>query len=135
MIRHAVGADLPRLMVWARAFHEASGLPCGFDEDATRAFLLRMMGNDDAAVLIGENGAIGGVLAPHYCDPNWKAAIELFWWSERGGLALLRAFEDWARGVGAAEVRMTSLASLPRADGVLRHKGYQPTEISYSKVM
>lgn len=107
----------------------------GFDPVALAAFLSGMIESDRAAVLISDAGTIGGVLGPAYCDPKWIMAVELFWWADRGGLGLLRAFEAWAGASGAQEVRMTSLASLPRADAVLKHKGYSPSEISYQKVM
>lgn len=107
----------------------------GFDEVAVTGLLRCMIQNDAAAVLVSDAGAIGGMLSPAYCDPSWTMAVELFWWAEKDGLQLLRAFEDWAQEIGAKEVRMTSLASLPRADLILRRKGFSPTEISYQKVL
>lgn len=96
--------------------------------------LAGMIDNPNAVVLMTDYGLIGGVLAPAYTNKNWIMAVELFWWAERGGIALLRAFEDWAAPL-AQEVRMTSLSSLERADALLRRKGFAPTEISYSKVI
>lgn len=133
MIRSATVEDMPRLLAWGKAFHKASGQPFRFDPVAVEGFLTGLMGN--GAVIVSDTGMIGGVLSPAYCDPEWIMAVELFWWAERDGLALLRAFEDWAAERGASEVRMTSLAALPRADGILRRKGYAPAEISYQKVI
>lgn len=133
MIRKASEADMPDLLRMGRAFHTASGQPFGFNEDATRAFLSGVMSG--GAILRNDGGMIGGVLAPAYCDPDWVMAVELFWWAESGGIALLRAFEGWAQGAGANEVRMTSLASLDRADRLLKAKGYSVAEISYRKVI
>jgi GNAT superfamily N-acetyltransferase len=135
VIREAFGADMPRLMDMGRKFHAASGIGAELDEGALRGFLSGLLQNDSACILVGEHGTIGGVLVPAYFNPSWVMAVEAFWWAERDGLALLREFEAWAAKNGASEVRMTSLASLPRADAVLRRKGYSPIEISYQKVI
>jgi len=134
-VKRATVADIPHLMPFARAFHAQAAIGPDFDPATVQGFLAGMIGGENSAVMMTDHGAIGGVLVPAYCDPTWKIAVELFWWAEKGGLALLAAFEKWAADMGANEVRMTSLASLPRADRVLRLKGYQPAEISYQKVI
>lgn len=131
----ATTADIPRLVEMGRKFHAKSGAAFGYDGDAISALLENLIASDAGVVICSDAGVIGGMLSPAYCDPNWKMAVELFWWAERDGLALLRAFEAWAAWVGAQEVRMTSLAALPRADGILKRKGYAPMEISYQKVI
>lgn len=116
-------------------FHAASGMPFAFDRAAMAEVLARLIASDDATVLMTQRGLIGGMLNTAYCAPSWVYAVEMFWWSQGDGLALLRAFEEWAQQAGANEIRMTSLAALPRADRILRHVGYSPAEISYSKVL
>lgn len=133
MIRPATAADIPQLVKWMERFHAASGTVVPFDADHTAQFLGGLI--RQGIVLMHGYGMIGGMIAPAFCNGNWRQAHELFWWAERGGLALLRAFEAWAVGEGAHEARMSSLASLPRADAVLRRKGYAATELSYSKVL
>lgn len=135
MIRPAALSDIPRLLDWGARFHAMAAPGPGFNSDAVAALLAQLIEADHGAVLMHDHGTIGGVLTPAYCDPAWLMAVEVFWWAERDGLSLLRAFEGWARDSGAQEVRMTSLAALPRADAVLRRKGYAPIEISYSKVI
>lgn len=135
MIREATEADIPRLLGFARRFHEAAQQPFGFDEAATDAFIAGLIEQPHSVVLIGDAGMIGGALVPAYCQPAWVMAVELAWWAERDGLRLLRAFEEWATDNAASEVRMTSLAALPRADAILRRKGYGAAEISYRKVI
>lgn len=134
-IRKAELADLDRVVEFGAAFHTASMQPFPFDEAAAREFSAGLITNPGGVVLLSEGGMIGGMLAPAYCAPSWVMAVELFWWAESGGLALLSAFEEWAEGMGASEVRMTSLAALPRADKLLRRKGYDAAEISYRKVV
>lgn len=135
MIRPATQGDIPALLEMGRVFHAESGMAFRFDERAVEDFLGRMIESDGAVVLMTDRGGIGGVLTPAYCDPAWVYAVELFWWARGDGLALLREFERWAQQAGAAEVRMTSLAALPRADRILRRVGYAPAEVSYSKAV
>lgn len=110
-------------------------MPFAFDLDVMDGVLTRMIGDGRASVLMTDRGVIGGILQPAYCDPSWVYAVEMFWWARGDGLALLRAFERWAQQAGASEVRMTSLAALPRADRLLRRVGYAPAEVSYSKAV
>lgn len=134
-VRAAAHDDIPALLEMGRAFHAASGMPFAFDVDVMTGVFTRMIDADEATVLMTDRGMIGGMLNPAYCDPSWVYAVEMFWWARGDGLALLHAFEEWAQNAGASEVRMTSLAALPRADGILRRVGYAPAEISYSKVV
>ena len=135
MVRSATLDDIPALLKIGEAFHAAGQLPCAFNLDAMAAVLQTMIEADSAAVLMTDRGVIGGAINPAYCDPSWTYAVELFWWAQGDGLKLLRAFEGWAQQAGAKEVRMTSLAALPRADRLLRCVGYAPAEVSYSKVV
>lgn len=125
--------DLPDLVGKMRDFHAAANQPFGFDPAATRTFLGNII--DNGVIFQNDSGMIGGIIAPSYCDPEWHMAVELFWWSEKGGLSLLAAFEQWASENGANECRMTSLASLERAGRLLNLKGYTPAEISYRRVI
>lgn len=134
-MRPATPEDIPALLEMGRAFHAESGMPFSFDQDAVSGMLATMIEADGATVLMTDRGGIGGVLQPAYCDPKWTYAVELFWWARGDGLALLRAFERWAQQAGANEVRMTSLAALPRADRLIRRVGYEPAEVSYSKAV
>jgi GNAT superfamily N-acetyltransferase len=134
-VRLAAPGDIPALVDMCQAFHAASGMPFTFDRDAMANVLARLIEAEDATVLMTERGVIGGMLNTAYCAPSWVYAVEMFWWAKGDGLALLRAFEGWAQRAGANEIRMTSLAALPRADRILRHVGYSPAEISYSKVI
>lgn len=116
-------------------FHAMSGQACPFDPEAFSDLIGRMIKTPSAVVLKSDAGMIGGVLSPAYCAPQWVMAVEVFWWAERGGLGLLRAFEEWAREQGAQEVRMTSLSANPRAGKVLARRGYAVSEISHAKVI
>lgn len=135
MIRPATMDDIPALLEMGKVFHAESGMPFAFNTDVMGGVLARMIETDAAAVLMTDRGVIGGMVQPAYCDPTWLYAVEMFWWARGDGMALLKAFERWAQSAGADEVRMTSLAALPRADRLLRRVGYAPAEVSYSKVI
>lgn len=135
LIRTATIADLDAVLDFCAEFHANSGLPMRFDRAAMGRLVSGMIENEVGTVLLSDTGVIGGVLSPAYCDPEWLVAVELFWWAKRDGLALLRSFEAWAKEKNANEVRMSSLAHIPRSDELLKHKGYMPTEISYQKVI
>ena len=135
MVRPATLDDIPALLAMGTEFHADARLPCAFNLDAMAAFLQQMIESESAAVLMTDRGVIGGAVHPAYCDPSWIYGVELFWWAKGDGLKLFRAFERWAQQAGAKELRMSSLATLPRADRLLRCVGYAPAETSYSKVI
>jgi len=126
---------MPELLRMGRRFHAMSGMAMGFDDDAVAAFVGNLIASPRATVIIDSAGMIGGTLVPAYCDPRWLIAVELFWWADRGGLGLLRAFERWATAAGAHEIRMTSLAAHPRAGSIMERLGYHMTEISHTKAV
>lgn len=135
MIRAATMEDVPALVAFGRQFHDESGLPFDYDDGAATLFAQGVVQSPAGCALISDTGMLLGVLSPAYTQPGWRMAVEMAWWAERGGVALLRAFEGWARAQGAKEVRMTSLATLPRADRLLRRLGYEAAEVSYRKVI
>jgi hypothetical protein len=136
MVRDASSQDLARCLQMGEKFYIMSGMPMGFDADATYNFLSNLMNSDEAALLVTDGGMIGGLLVPAYCNPSYIQAVELFWWSDDGsGMKLLKAFENWASDRGADEVRMTSLDAHKAADRILKSKGYEPLEISYSRAI
>lgn len=133
-MRPATADDMPALIEMGRKFHAAAALPWDYNAAASAASIQGMI--DRGCVLMTEAGAIGGIIAPAWSNPEWLYACELFWWAEDGrGRDLLRGFEDWARRAGASEVRMTSLEHLRAADVILRRSGYAVRELSYGKVM
>lgn len=133
-MKRADAGDMPLILEMGEAFHRAANLPFEYNPDASRTSISQMV--ETGCVLVTERGAIGGIVAPAWSSPEWVYACELFWWAEDGrGLELLRGFEDWAREIGANEVRLTSLYHLERAGKILQRSGYQPLEISYGKAL
>ncbi len=133
MIRTASVADIPAIIGMGAKFHAQADLPFPYDADAFGEFARGLIGG--GVILLSDTGMIGGVIAPAYCGTSYRMAVEMFWWAERDGLALLRAFEGWAAAEGANEIRLSTLAALPRADALVKRKGYAPAEISHRKVI
>jgi len=133
MVRTASVADIPAIVAMGAKFHAQADLPFTYDADAFADFAHGLI--DGGTIILSDQGMIGGVVAPAFCGPSYLMAVELFWWAKRDGLALLKAFEGWAADQGANEVRLSTLAALPRADALVQRKGYAPNEISYRKVI
>lgn len=123
--------DVPALLGRLQRFHAQSGEVGAFDPDAVSDFLRRVMAG--GVVLMADRGCLGATLVPEWFNGARLLACELFWHADGGGLDLLRGFERWARDAGADEIRMASLASLPRAGRLLLARGYSPVEASYRK--
>ncbi len=136
MIREATYSDLNRLVSMGEKFHQKSDMDAPYrDEDAV-GFLMSLIENPHAVVLISEGGMIGGQLVPAYFSRDWIMSVELFWWAEDGnGRKLLEAFENWSQKSGANEVRMTTLSNLGGADKIMNRRGYDAKEISYSRLV
>ena len=136
MPRLATLGDVLDLVEMGRKFKDASGMVAPFNPEAARDFISTMIEAEAGVVFVSDAGMIGGALVPTYFSPEWLMAVELAWWSEgRDGLRLLAAFEGWARDMGASEIRMTTLASIPGPAKIMARKGYAPIEISYQKVI
>lgn len=137
MIREAAAADIPRLLQMGAKFSAKARLieHVGYDSEDMETSFAEMISGEHYSVFIGENGAIGGMKAPHPFNYSHWIAQELFWWSEgREGLRLLTAFELWASAY-CQTVRMITLEAIePQRMGQLyERRGYVPLEHGYIK--
>lgn len=85
----------------------------------------------DGVSLRTDDAAIVGVV---YEDlwRDWSVLVELGWYSEgRGGLHVLKAFENRGRELGVDEVRMSTLDKAPVPARLLARRGYTPIETSH----
>lgn len=132
MVRAATRADRFALVRMARDFHDAASLPFPFDAAHAERTALAMMERGGVFVRDDLRGMIGGDVAAH---PFWpvRVATVALWWVDpscRGrGLALLRAFEDWARGQGAEAVFVRAIRD--DAGPLFRRLGYAPADSAY----
>lgn len=122
IVRPAITEDLDAYVNLAADFHEASPMKgvADFDPPGIRAFLARLLENNDALVLVAElDGEIAGITAcllyPLYFSPNNQVVQELWWWltpEARGngvGKKMYQAIELWAKSRNAKAVFMIAL--------------------------
>lgn len=138
MIRRATLGDIELFARLGHAFiTEAKEMP-----DATLAecveFAASFLSSPSCAAFVSEKGEgiIAGMIAPLYYKPSYKMGVELFWRANDGtGLMLLRAFEEWAWGEGASDIRLSTLADFsdPLTAKLLKRRGYAPYEHHYVK--
>lgn len=138
MIRPATADDIPQLLAMGQRFAERARLwdHVGYDPASMEATFRAMIEGDAFCLFIGQAGALGGMVAPHPFNHGQMIADELFWWSEgREGLALLKAYEDWA-GSFRAVIRMTTLEAVEpeRVGKLFARRGYVPLERAFVKV-
>jgi GNAT superfamily N-acetyltransferase len=130
VIRPAGEADLPLILDMGRELHAATGLPGRYDPKHFAARVTRMDG------FVSPRGAILGIVTPSMWSPDVLVAWEGFWWATDGnGMALLRAFEGWARESGATRVQIgTQHAYRGEAVGrLLEREGYAMRETYWTK--
>ena len=124
MIREATAADLPRV---ARILAERSGL----SPEGAAALA------GGGVCLLSEGGVICGSLVRSAAYPGRVIATETAWAPERGAAPdQLRAFSDWARRVGADEVRAASTEGWARQQAVarlMRREGFAPMAVIYRR--
>lgn len=122
--------DIPRLTSYISAFHKASPYSdVEFSPGATRTVLQDLIVRPTACVFIHDHGALGGEIS-RLRFGRACVAQELFWWAEKDGLALLKAFEDWAQDNGGDLICMAALAD-QRFERFYARKGYQSKETFY----
>jgi hypothetical protein len=134
-VRPATEADLPRLMGYAEAFLLYHPVTKRFPRDlgAVEAMLRKLMTSDEGVLLTHDDGVIGGVLTPLWCAPSALIASELFWWAERDGRSLMKAFEAWAQDKGADLVQMLMIMGRRDVSAVYDRSGYAPVELSFMR--
>ncbi len=124
-------ADLPKIMRWAKAFHDEAAPPWPWDADAMRDFMAALIQDENGFVAVGR-GFVAGMKGPLPISPRWIVAREFLWWGEGDGPALLRAFRDWAWD--ADEIQYSC-----RSGDAMTQKFYgrfsEPSEAVFSEVL
>lgn len=144
VIREAHIEDLSRLGACAEAFYAASKFLKRFDlERFVAAWTALIEGGSGGVFLLVEDsgeiaGTLGGVVYPDLYSGD-LVATEFFWFVREGcrgkGLALYKAFEEWARARDCGEIRMVHLLDLmpEKLERVYRRLGFVPAEVHYVK--
>lgn len=127
MIRQADWEDVPRLISYISAFHQASPWAREeFSPGATRIELQDMIASPASCIFLHDHGVIGGQLVPLRFGKS-LIAQELFWWAERDGFSLLKKFESWAIDNNADIICMAALTGT-RLGRIYERRGYLPKE-------
>lgn len=109
------------------------------EESYVRAVITSMI--ERHLVLVAERGTellgfIGGIVTPHFMNPDIQVLTETFWWVSpehrrtRAGLMLLEAFVGYGKA-NAQWTQMTLEHESPVADRCLTKRGFQLKEHSY----
>lgn len=130
LIRPAVDADIPRVVTMIEQLVGVIDGPQPVCRVRTGESLCRLIRDPDGVVLVSDHGFIAGCLTQTVISPD-RVAVELGWWATRGGLSLLRAFEEWADGKGASLVKMSCVGGA--AQRILHRAGYRIAEIAMVK--
>lgn len=135
MIREAVTADIPAVLVMGKAFADEAGVTdkVGWDDGAVEALLNHLIDSPDGILFVGESGMIGGLVFAH---PFSGARVfqELFWRSHGfEGVKLLKAAEARAKELGAVRSIMIGIDTMPDTDRLYARLNYAPMERLYSK--
>jgi GNAT superfamily N-acetyltransferase len=135
MIRQATSDDLPRLMAVASEFWALSPWSSMVDMSEIAVCDLLEKAIEGGSCFVGERGVIFGFMGPVWAAPEHKIAVELAWWGAGEGLALLEAFEQWAKDNGAIGVQMSTLGAEhdDKTEAKLRKAGYKVSERGFFK--
>lgn len=97
-------ADLPSIVKMGRRFHEALTEPWPWRADDVEAFMRRAMQN--GYLTVSKGGFLAGFMVPYPACEDWMVAYEVMWWAEdKSGAHHARAFRQWAKDMGANEVK------------------------------
>lgn len=140
MIRLPTEKDFPRILEMAESFHKASpysNLP--FQRTGVREVFDAYLRNPSQCIFIMfDHGMIIGItMRPSFSDS--LVTTELAWWVDedhRGtkeSLMLMKAYQDWARRIGAKLCQMAMLDEVTNLDKFYRRQGFIPAERSYIK--
>ena len=143
MVRRAVPADRDRLLMMAKAFHEASGTLLPFSFAAASLMAGRALTDPDKLCLVLSSdgcpaqGVLVAAASEHHFAPV-RIATEIMWWIEpafrgRAALDMLAAYEEWAADQGCDFVHMAGLGADPAVSALYRRRGYRAAETHFMK--
>ena len=145
MIRPAVSSDIQKLTDMAQVFVKDLPFEATIDVPHLSAAMEHLISGDMGCVFVNDEvtAAIGGMVYPHFFNPNMTMAQEMFWWvnpdarKSRTGLLLLAALEDWAVEKGATIFTMMCLDGVYTGplEALYQKRGFTPLEHHFAKVL
>lgn len=140
-VRHATSADRDRVVSLLRESHAAAGWEFPFQAAYADRLFQQHLASPMACVLVAGQPACGVLLALAFEHPfgAGRIAKETVWFVAPGargrvGLAMLDAYEAWARSVGCVSVGMASLARND-VSRIYERRGYAPVETHFMKAL
>jgi len=142
MIREAAERDRMRVLMMARDFHAASGIPVPFSAAYANSLFTTTLSDENRLCLVYAPGDVAqGVLAAQVTQlaiASVKAATEIMWWIEpahrgRAAIQMLEAYEAWARERGCQFANMVGLGNDPEPARLYERRGYTPAERHFVK--
>lgn len=141
MIRHAVDADHDRCLVLLRQSHDAAGFPWPFHgANAQMLFRYHIGSTDACCIVLDVDGVAQGLLMAATFDHPFGSgrwAKETVWfvaeaYRGRGAIAMLDAYEAWAKERACVAIGMASLAGND-VSALYERRGYAPAETHFLK--
>lgn len=135
-VRRAVFEDIPRLVELAAMEHAMSRFASApFNEQVASHAFAQAVRAMHMVVFFSGGGYLAGMVQPMLFHRGWNA-YELAWFAQDGsGMALLRAFKDWASSMRAQEVVVHNYAGVieeRRMSRALSRHGFKPVGSSYA---
>ncbi|MBP2550166.1 uncharacterized membrane protein YdcZ (DUF606 family) [Neorhizobium galegae] len=138
-VRHASLDDRDRVVALLRESHAAAGFTFPFQAAFADRLFQQHLASPLACVLVAGDPVLGILLAVAYEHPfgAGRMAKETVWFvspKARGrlGLAMLDAYEAWAKSIGCTSAGMASLASND-VSRIFKRRGYAPIETHFAK--
>ena len=142
-VREATPDDDFDILVLTRQFMREAPHFFKFNKERCSNFLLRVGSSPDMVAFVSEdedgiNGFILGLYTDHAFN-DAKVAAELGWFmtkDKRGGtqaIRLVKAFEQWAKDIGAEYVAMCDIIGLSDLANLYDRSGYSLTERTFMK--
>ena len=140
-VRLATPDDRVQVVRLLRDAHAAAtSMPVPFSAPHAMALADRHIAGGDLLALVLGDPANGVLLASAQDHPfgGAKYAMETAWWIApdargRSAMAMLAAYERWARDQGCAFCQMAALVSFPQAGRLYERRGYTAVETHFMK--
>lgn len=142
-VRLAMPDDRTQIVELLRDAHKAAtSVPIPFSAPHAMELADRhIVDNDLLALVIGESPQ-GVLLASAQQHPfsDVRYATEIAWWIApgargRSAMAMLAAYEQWARDQDCAYCQMAALVSFPQAARLYERRGFGAVEMHYIKAL
>lgn len=142
-VREATPDDAFDVLMLAHQFGKEAPAGFKFSKDKVESFFDRVLADPTMVWFVSEDeDGIGGFIVGLYTDHAFndaKMAAELGWFmtkDKRGGtqaIRLVKAFEQWAKDIGAEYVAMCDIIGLSDLANLYDRSGYSLTERTFMK--